>query len=157
MSYDCCLSPKSWQFPLGVCVCTITKTYTNYHLARHDCRNTSTSYWYLLWNVNIIVQAYISSIYFGNKHNVSSNDKFIFTGIFSQMIGLYGQKFIHIKCVCYKWAGNTSISQMMHLYWQKFIHIESAEDCHQVDKIRIHIVIPNDAGNGPNVRRLIYN
>ncbi len=108
MSYYCHLSPKSWQFPLGVWLCTITKTHTNYHLVRHDCRNTSTSYWYLLLHVNIIVQAYISSIYCGNKHNVSSNDKFIFTCIFTPMICLYGQKFIHIICICYKWAWNSS-------------------------------------------------
>ncbi len=108
MSFYCCLIPKSWQSPLGVCVCTITKIHTNYHQARHDRRNTSTSYWYLLLHVNIIVQAYISLIYCGNKHNVSSNDKFMFTGIFSQMICLYGQKFIHIICICYKWAGYSS-------------------------------------------------
>ncbi len=92
MSFYCHLSPNSWQFPLGISVCTLTKTPTNYHLALHDCRNTSTSYWYLLLHVNIIVQAYISLKYCGNKHNIISNDKFIFTCIFSQMICLYGKK-----------------------------------------------------------------
>ncbi len=131
--------------------------HCHYHCHCHDCRNTSTSYWYLLLHVNIIVQAYISLIYCGNKHNVSSNDKFIFMDIFSQMICLYGQSFIHIISICYKWAISSSKSQTMHLYWQEFIHIESAEDCWQVDKIKMHIIIPNNAGNGPNVRRLIYN
>ncbi len=136
-------------------MCTITKTHTNYHLARHNCRNTSPSYWYLLLHVNIIVQAYISLIYCGNKHNVSSNDKLIFTGIFSQMICLYGQKIIHIICICYKWAGNSSDHKLC--IYVEFIHIESAEDCRQVDKIKMYVVIPNDTGNGPNIKSLIYN
>ncbi len=155
MPYYCYLSLTSWQFPLGVCVRTITKTCTNYHLAWHDCRSTLTSYWYLLLHVNIIVQAYISSINCGNKHNVSSNDKFIFTGIFSEIICLYGQTFIHIICICYKLAGNSSISQTMRLYWQNLFTLRVLKIFWQVDKIKMHIVIPNDTGNSPNVKRLI--
>ncbi len=45
----------------------------------------------------------------------------------------------------------------MRLYWQKFIHAESVEDCQQVDKIKVHNVVPNDTGIGPNVRSSIYN
>ncbi len=38
-----------------------------------------------------------------------------------------------------------------------FIHIEGAEDCRQVDKIKMHNVVTNDTGSGPFVRSLIYN
>ncbi len=48
-------------------------------------------------------------------------------------------------------------SQMMRLYWQELIHIKSAEDCQQVDKIKMHVVDPNDTGNSPNIKSLIYN
>ncbi len=37
----------------------------------------------------------------------------------------------------------------MCLYLQKFFQIESVEDCRQVDKIKMHNVVPNDTGIGP--------
>ncbi len=50
------------------------------------------------------------------------------------------------------------ISRVLFMYPQEmFIHIEGVEDCRQVDKIKVHNVIPNDIGIGPYIRSSIYN
>ncbi len=152
MSYYCHLSLKSWQLPLGVCLWTITKTYINYHQAWHDCKYTSTSYRYLLESVNIIFQIYISLIYCSNKHIVNNNDKLIFTYVYiEESLFISNVSPINVQEM-FLITSNVSILTKVYSHQESWWMLTGWQN-----KDAAQNVIPNDTGNGPFVKSMIYN